>query len=230
MDIVYVNKDGDNPELRYSLRTLKNVNHDKVWVIGGCPSWVDQEKVGYRSRIQSGSPYSSVRAHISAACNISEVSDPFMLWNDDFFAMEYVGDVPVMHRGSLSEMQDKFADTKTPWAKGLRETAGTLLQSGYTNALSYDTHTPLIIHKADMREALRWAKKAKFDAVHLRTIYGNLANLGGIEIEDPKLLRRSHPFPRGPWLSSGDDTFRSTVEPVLRYLFPDPSPYEKVRS
>jgi hypothetical protein len=41
------------------------------------------------------------------------------------------------------------------------------------------------------------------------------------------MLRRSDPFPAGAWLSSSDDTFRSTVEPVLRYLFADKSPYEK---
>ncbi len=40
-------------------------------------------------------------------------------------------------------------------------------------------------------------------------------------------MKKSGPFPEGAWLSSGDDTFRSTVEPVLRYLFPDKSHYEK---
>jgi hypothetical protein len=94
-------------------------------------------------------------------------------------------------------------------------------------AMSYDVHLPLIIHKTEMREALRLAKAVRTDAVHLRSLYGAIAGLGGVEHRDPKMMRRSDPFPRGAWLSSGNDTFRSTVEPVLRYLFPDKSPYEK---
>jgi len=93
--------------------------------------------------------------------------------------------------------------------------------------MSYDLHVPLIIHKTEMREALRMANDVTVDAVHLRTLYGTLAGLGGVEHCDPKLMRRSDPFPQGAWLSSSDTTFRSTVEPVLRYLFPDKSPYEK---
>jgi len=229
MDIVYTLRDGENPELRYSLRTLKNVEHDKVWIFGGCPQWVNEETVEVRRRSQNGSPYTSTRAHIAAACNTPEVSDPFLLWNDDFFAMEPIEEVPVLHRGSLDGMLEQFAALKTGWAKGLRETATLIRETpAFVEPVSYDLHVPLIIHKARMQEALRLAKKIKTDAVHIRTIYGNLVPLGGTETPDVKMHRRSDPFPRGPWLSSGDDTFRSSVEPVLRYLFPDPSPYEKV--
>lgn len=227
-DVVYVNKDGENPELRYSLRTLKNVKHGNVWIFGGCPSWVNQETVRYVGRMQKGSPYASTRAHIAAACNTPEVSDPFLLWDDDFYAMEWVGDVPIMHRGSLADMVDRFATLKTAWAKGLRETAALLATvDGVTDPVSYDLHVPLIVYKTQMLKALRLAEKVRTDAVHLKTIYGNIDPIGGVATPDPKLMRKSDPFPRGPWLSSGDDTFRSAVEPVLRYLFPDPSIYEK---
>jgi hypothetical protein len=224
-DVVYTNKDGENLELRYSLRTLANVDHDRVWVFGGSPAWL--ENVKYRHRMQGGSPYSATRGHIAAACNTHEVSDPFLLWNDDFYAMQKIGVVPVYHRGPLKAVLEKYAAMRTPWAKGLRETAALLEKQGLTKALSYDVHLPLVVHKTPMREALRWAKDVRTDAVHLRTLYGAIADLGGVQHPDPKLIRRSDPFPRGVWLSSSNDTFRSTVEPVLRYLFPDKSPYEK---
>jgi hypothetical protein len=227
MDVVYVCRDGENPELRYSLRTLRNVNHDRVWVFGGMPVWVDQDRVEFRKRMQTGSPYSSTRGHIAAACNTPEVSDPFMLWNDDFFAMKPVDEVPLYHRGPLEGMLERFTTTKTLWAKGLRETAHMMEERGVLEgALSYDTHLPLIVHKYEMLAALRWAKKGRTDAIHLRTLYGAWMS-GGVAHPDPKIMRKTDPFPEGAWLSSGDDTFRSTVEPVLRYLFPDASPYEK---
>lgn len=227
MDVVYVCREGPNPELMYSLRSLKNVDHGEVWIFGGAPSWVSNDTVNHRQRAQSGSAYSSTRNHIAAACNTPDVSDPFMLWNDDFFAMKKVRTLPIYHRGLVEDMLVQFAGTNTAWGKGLRETASMIEKGGMLDVVSYDTHLPLPIHKAEMREALRWAKSARVDAVHLRTLYGALADLGGIAHVDPKLMRRSDPFPAGKWLSSGDDTFRSTVEPVLRYLFPEKSPYEK---
>jgi hypothetical protein len=227
-DVVYVCRDGENPELRYSLRTLANVEYDRVWIFGGAPNWINTDTVEYRHRTQGGSPYSSTRGHIWAACNTPEVSDPFVLWNDDFYAMHPVGSVPVYHRGSVERMLKEFEPLKTPWARGLRGTAA--LMEKYemlAGAMSYDLHVPLIIHKAEMREALRLARIVAADAVHVRTLYGALSNIGGVEHCDPKLMRRTDPFPRGSWLSSRGETFRSTVEPVLRYLFPDKSPYEK---
>lgn len=226
MDVVYVNKDGESPELRYSLRTLRHVTHGEVWIIGGAPSWINGETVHHIHRIQKGSPYRSTRGHIGAACNTPEVSDPFMLWNDDFFAMQKVGKMPLLHRGSLGGMMERYANVKTLWARALRETAAMVEARGLKD-ISYDLHAPLIVHKEPMREALRWAEKAQNDAIHTRTLYGNLADLGGTQIADPKMMRRSDPFPRGSWLSSSDDTFRSAVEPVLRYLFPDKSIYER---
>ena len=226
MDVVYVNKDGENPELMYSLRTLKHVNHGNVWIFGGAPRWINPDTVRHASRMQKGSPYRSTRSHIAAACNTPEVSDPFMLWNDDFFAMQKVGKMPLLHRGPIGGVMERYANVKTVWARGLLETAAMLEERGLKD-ISYDLHVPLIVYKEHMREALRWADKARCDAIHTRTLYGNLVPLGGTMIADPKMPRRSAPFPTGPWLSSGDDTFRSVIEPVLRYLFPDKCNYEK---
>jgi hypothetical protein len=229
MDVVYVNRDGENPELRYSLRSLRqNVDHNEVWVFGGAPTWLDLNEVNYRHRNQGSNVYLAAREHLRAACNSPEVSDPFMLWNDDFFAMRPVGEVPVYHRGPFQDLLVEFAPSKIPWAKGMRETAEVMEKQGLLQcAMSYDTHLPLIIHKAEMLEAFRTARQVRANAIHLRTLYGAVANLGGEFHPDPKMLRRSVPFPPGAWLSSSPETFRSSVEPVLRYLFPDKCPYER---
>ena len=228
MDVVYVCRDGGNPELQYSLRTLANVDRNRVWIFGGAPNWINLTTVTLQRRRQGGTPYSSTRGHIEAACRTIDVSDPFVLWNDDFYAMHKVGTVPLYHRGPLESVLEKYATLKTPWAKGMRETVALMKNRGLlAGAMCYDVHLPLVVHKAAMQEALRLAKKVAADAVHLRTLYGALSGLEGVEHHDPKMMRRSSPFPRGAWLSSSDDTFRSTVEPVLRYLFPDKSPYER---
>ena len=228
MDIVYVCRDGENPELRYSLRTLQNVNHDRVWVFGGAPRWLNTGTVNYVRRRQDATPAHSTRGHIMAACKTPGVSDPFMLWNDDFYAMKKIGDVPIYHRGLLVDHVERMTGYHTPWSKGLRITADLLEKQGMLDgALSYSIHLPLIVHKAEMLEAIDVARKTNAQHFHLRTLYGAMANLGGDKYIDPKVLRRSDPFPRGPWLSSSPDSFRHSVEPVLRYTFPGASPYEK---
>ena len=229
MDVVYVTRDGENPELRYSLRSLENVRHSQVWIFGGAASWINTpDVVKFVRNPQRGTPYSSTRSHIAAACTHPDVSDPFMLWNDDFFAMQPVGMAPYLHRGPLVEMLEEAHRHRTPWWKGIIEADVMLERMGIENPLCYDIHTPIVIHKEGMLSALQQAKKARADAVALRTLYGNMMGLGGTPINDPKMMRRTETFPRGPWLSSRDNVFKSTVEPVLRYLFPDPSPYEKV--
>lgn len=227
MDIVYVCRDGENPELRYSLRSLKNVPHDKVWIIGGAPHWVSEQEVRVVRRPQMLSPYLSTRDHIRAACMNPDVSDPFQLWNDDFYAMRYIGSLHMYHRGPLSVAVENFGHSRLPWSRGLLETAR--MVDGLdmeTSPKFYDLHLPMVIQKEAMKAALSWASHSRVDAVHVRTLYGNLIGGPGVPHHDVKMLRRTDPFPDGPWLSSGDNTFRPTVEPVLRYTFPDPIKYE----
>ena len=228
MDVVYVTKGGDNPELRYSLRSLQNVKHGRVWVFGSAPPWLNTESVKWCQSPQRGTPYQSTRSHIAAACNHPAVSDPFTLWNDDFYAMKSVGEIPVLHRGSLDEMLEEAGQNRTPWWKGISESTHLLHKMGFENPLCYDVHAPLVVHKAAMLDTIPLAKKVRSDAFALRSVYGNVAGIRGTRIPDPKVLRRTDPFPRGPWLSSQHNLFISMMEPVLRYTFPDPSPYEKV--
>lgn len=225
-DIVYVVRNGPNPELQYSLRSLKNIPPPgRVWIIGEAPAWVNLDTVTHISRPNVGSAYGATRSHLLRACQSEEISDSFWLWHDDYFAMRPTT-LQVRHRGSLAELDRRFAKTPTVWARGLHEVAQYLVPR-YDDPVSYDIHLPLLVHKAGMLEALALAKSFRSDSVHLFTLYGNLMHLGGIESPDPKMLRRSSPFPRGDWLSSSDSTFRSVIEPVLRYTFPDPSPYER---
>lgn len=227
MDAVYILKDGDIPELRYSLRSLyENVLHQEVFLVGGKPWWV--ENVTHIPNDQQSTAYTSTRSHIRKACLDPRISDPFMLWNDDFYAMNYVGDLEPLHRGPLVDVVAHYEGVNSPWVKGMRETYEFLRKADWiSEPLSYDLHVPLIVHKKDMLEALNIAQSFKSDAVQVRTIYGNITDLGGEQIEDPKVLHRKAKFPTGDWMSSSDNTYRSTVEPVLRYSFPVPCFHEK---
>jgi hypothetical protein len=110
----------------------------------------------------------------------------------------------------------------------MRETAALLADLGYPDPLSYELHVPLPVDKTGMLDALGLGRH--LDVVHKRTLYGNLAGLGGQQIPDVKILHRG-PRGYGPnslFLSTMPDAFvNGHVGRFIRAAFPDPSPYEK---
>lgn len=228
MDAVYVCRSGQNFELRFSLRSLAaNVPHDQVHVIGGWPPWVESRAVRTWARPIARTKYATTTAHLRFACEQLEISDPFMLWNDDFYALQPVGGPPAAHRGELPAVLERYRSLTGRWAEGLRATAAALtpLLPGQT-LYSYELHAPLLVHKQTMLNALDVCRTIQTTAPHKRTVYGNLARLGGERMRDPKVAAGTPGSLETVWLSSEDAGFSSGVAPRLKQLFPDPCRYE----
>jgi hypothetical protein len=84
-------------------------------------------------------------------------------------------------------------------------------------------HVPIIVRKAEMVAAIALIQQLGLSSACRRTIYGNLAQLGGTEIDDVKMNRD---WPTGPWVSSTPATFNLRAKPHLQRLFPAHGPYE----
>lgn len=81
-DIVYFVKDTEsNEELRYSLRTLKNFPHRKVWLYGGCPAGLKPDKWVHLVQDKENK-WENVRMMLESACKNKEISSSFWLFND----------------------------------------------------------------------------------------------------------------------------------------------------
>jgi hypothetical protein len=86
MDVVYILREwySDCLELRYSLRSLENIEHWKVFFIWWCPWWAKNIV-----HIKAADPYQvkSLNAlhKIKIACSDERISDDFILMNDDFY-------------------------------------------------------------------------------------------------------------------------------------------------
>ena len=91
-DIVIPCRPGANEELRYALRSLKNLPHRDVWIIGGIPDWV--RDVRFYEYPRSTTKYETTAQHMVTACRHPEISDPFVLMNDDFYIMKPMKTVP----------------------------------------------------------------------------------------------------------------------------------------
>lgn len=225
MDVVYINRPGDeNEELRYSLRSLRNVPHGRVWVAGYKPPWVVAESIpvtGMRDK------QTSALKNLIAALEHPDVSDPFLIMNDDFYAMRPMDSVPVLHLGDL----DKVISEHRPGAaytNAMRKTRDRLAENKDGPLYSYEVHCPMVIEKLGMQLALSIG--ANIHGMHNRTMYGNLMELGGTQTRDFKIYRteKATDYKQWPFLSTSDRTFHyHHAGRYVREAFKEPSPYEK---
>lgn len=233
MDVVYVVKQGDhNEELRYSLRSLSNVPHGQVWIAGYKPRWV--VNVGHLATINgAGSKYQNSTRNLITAASHADVSNRFLFFNDDFFVLKPVACIPVLHRGPVSQVIDhyngRYGRRPGPYLEGMQATSRLLAEWGFTDPLSYELHVPIEIDKRLLLDVMREAIGRNIKALHKRTLYGNVAGLGGTQIEDVKALTyNDRPADDATFFSTSDKTFRGGMPgQTIRKLFRTPSPYER---
>lgn len=235
-DVVFPVRKGDhNEELRYALRSLSNVPHDRVWIVGFKPSWVREKVNGspgvyYFPREQKDRKYRNATESLIRITHElgASLSKPFLLSNDDFYVMEPIkGHFPVFHMGPVEAVIERYRKLHHQGAywRGMVETFELMQRLGIQEPLSYELHIPIPIYREDLLEA--WDLGKDLDVLHIRTLYGNLANLGGTYREDVKVYRgKTKDYEDWPFLSSNDDMQLLPLRHLLRSRFPERSPYE----
>lgn len=228
MDVVYLVRKGDsNPELRYSLRSLANLPHRQVWLVGHCPGWVTG--VRHIPTVQTGTKYRNTTLAVRRACENRQITDDFALFNDDFFVMRPLDHVPTMHLGPVEQrIEHHRSRGSTGYATGAERTAHLLRSWGYDEVLSYETHTPMVINRRGMLDALHRAAPHGIPTLHKRTLYGTLHQVGGALLDPDPKVTTDDPGPwHGPFLSTDDQAFRRhPVGEHIRATFPTPCRYE----
>lgn len=231
-DVVYITRDGRNAELRYSLRSLENLPHGTVHVVGGTPGWLSPA-VNYLPRAQDAlTKGENGRLNRELAFATSAIAEEFLLFNDDFFILEPLDRIQVWHRGPVAEVLTDY-DLRHPgsyYTVSMRRTLELLRSLGIREPLSYELHAPLPMHRSIAANvshfiAPHWAA----GHLHWRTLYGNLARIGGEYLPDVKTLDFQSDA-TGPIVSTSDQTFlHGAVGAQIRARFTAPSLYEVPR-
>lgn len=222
---------GVHNELKYALRSLDaNVSGvGEVWLLGGKPRWA--VGVNHVPHQQTGTKYQNVRRMLRHACLDPAVSDPFIWSNDDVFFLlpQRMSTLKMLHGGDacqyLLRMQARVGNSQ--YVRGGCKTIQKLEIRGIANPLAWSLHTPIIIHKAAMLQAIELVGDTS-TPYHLRTLYGNLAKLRGTQHTDVKIIGQALPHRNWMYVSTSDGSFQSKpVGQHLRDRFKVPSRWER---
>ena len=219
LDIVYFVKEAPrNEELRYSLRSVAaNMPHKRVWIFGGCPTNIAPD-IYVKVNQEGDTKWDKVRAMFKMAAENKELTDNFILFNDDFYVMEPTDHLFPAYRGTLQEyikvIEDNYRHQPTSYTRLLRECDKKLESLGKTK-FAYELHTPFIFNKKKLLRVIE-----EFPDQHCtRTFYGNLYKIGGERRSDVKVFSDKPPFDfKATQFLSSDDTVVNVNNAVWRYL------------
>lgn len=227
-DIVYFVKDSqDNEELLYSLRSLKNFPHGKVWFFGGCPQGLKPD-VHIQVNQNQRNKYMKVRNMLELAVSQNGLSDNFWLFNDDFFVMSKVSYLLPTIDGSLARKIQKVENSferRTAYSNRLRNTIYAL-RDMEKDRLNYELHIPMEINKEMAAEVFDKFK----DNVAFRSAYGNYFDLAKTLHPDVKVYDTDStydPDVHNVYLSTSDQSFMyGNIGKYIKKTFTEPSEYE----
>jgi hypothetical protein len=222
VDAVYIVRPAaHSEELRYSLRSLVNLPHDRVILVGHLPAWAAGVK--HIPTVPGTSRSRNILRNWQAACLSVEVSDPFIRLADDHFITSPVGQLVTCQRGSLATVA-RAATSSYGWRQEVRVTDKWLQSHEIGRPLCYDLHRPNVMTKAEFLHAL--ALSSKDPRLLPLSVWGNLYEPDAPEAANAKVTR-DDPLPGGPFASTSDAAFATgQAGRQLRAMFPNPSPYE----
>lgn len=231
MDILYtIAEDYSGEELKYSLRSLANIPHDKVFIVGYCPNWL--QNVVHIPTTQTGTKWHNVPQNLIVACKDNRLSSNFIYFNDDFFLLEPLR-TPTkdlnLYNGTLKATLDRFfkrENAPTPYMRGMGQTVEFLKGLGIADPKNYELHVPFVFNKKKLAKMFELGAQDKIDCLHYRSLYGNLYLSGGVSMPDVKIYSRQGFLPDlGKFLSCDDGGFY-VAQHYLSQKFPVKSKYE----
>lgn len=227
-DIVYILKKDVKPdELRYSLRSVcANFPYNKIWFYCGKPEGITPDE--YVPFEQQGvMTWEKTTSTVKAICKNNRITKDFWLFNDDFFIMKPIEDMPTYYDRTLyrriQQIEKRRQGASSLYSMQLRFTRDALQGEGY-KTFNYAVHMPMLINRAKALAVIN-----KYPKLHMfRSVYGNVYNVGGEQHADVKIVKKDiKPDDDCDFLSTGDTPMSETeVGRFIMAKFPNPCKYE----
>lgn len=216
----------DNEELRYCLRCIEKhlKNYRNIYIIGECPKWLTN--VIHIPAIDDSSHEINIMRKILVACETEEVSDNFLLFNDDHFLIKDVdSDYPYYYQDDLWRKV-----IGSSYRESCNNTRSILLQNK-KEIKHFDIHCPIVYNKKAFRACMNTFDWSIRSGYIIKSLYCNVYGIAGEEMEDCKIIADLDPLGLQSQLvgrhvfSCGDLGF-PCVEKYLREHYSKKSKYE----
>lgn len=227
IDLVYPLKAGgsraDDAELRYSLRSVvANVQLPlgRLFLFGHRPTWLTDDVV-HVPMSDRGDKAINLREKYRAMCDTDEISDPFLLLDDDHTFLQPTTEIPLHTMGALKDLCDQYRGRMhgryllAAYQKLVREKLPTR---------SYQIHYPMLVDKATLARSVELMTAPMV----MGSIYGNLVDGPTVEVAQDFRVNRPAQFEdrKGGAFVSFAPIMRPEWMRFLEERFPDPSPWE----
>lgn len=231
-DVVFIVREKvARAELQYALRSLANIPHGKVWLIGGKPEWVvNVEHVPFPD---NPNKWQNISDKFKSLAHLDGLSERFIYTEDDYFIVKPFDRLPYLVRPAM--LNDWVANYEkgrkrkklSGWPGYLQATRDALHAAGITDPYSFDLHIPMEVERSKIPLHMDTGRPISW-----RSMCGNTSGREvevaprDVKIGVPKKVATVLKSGIG-FLSSSDASFAKCVEPTLRRIFPEPCRYEK---
>ena len=242
-DVVYVVRPGDdNEELRHSLRSVTEHASSitrNVWIVGSVPSWVKGVKT--IPLVPQDDKFLNQRQSLHAIAARPEISDHFVLFNDDMFIVEPLSEWKTWN---LYTFEDHFGGPvgnvdkdSNEWLHAVWMTYKWMQGKGFADPLYYENHTPLLFSRSKLAEVLAEYPPARpfvVNGVYEIAGAGGEGDVGGnVKLHIPGEATTADVVEMiqanaMPYMSTEDKTsWLSAPGDYVRQMFPTPCKFEK---
>lgn len=228
MDIVYVYRKWpkDWIELRYSLRSLVNMEYGKVFIVWQLPDRIQNVEL-LDAQDKSHSKYENVINKLKLICKDKRISDDFILMNDDIYAIKPVSSIPYYTKWTLKNHMQYILSKH--WITNYYD----IIQKVYElfpEWMSFNVHCPIVYNKKKLKKLL---DKYWDEEISIRSLYWNMYNVEYKEfwnndVNDCKVFANTEMEYNKEFLSSNDDAIRNKkFTTFIDWLFQEKSIYEQ---
>lgn len=247
-DLVYILKESEtNRDLIMSLRSIeKFCTYRDVWIIGYKPSWLTNIKHIHTEQA-GNTKWRNSCINWQTACECPDISENFVLMNDDFIALRPIHDWENSLNvclGNVTEEAERWRKKAKPsrWQNGFMFAEELLIKCHAKSCYNYESHLPIIINKEKYLKFLNMNPIKEFmetpKVLHKRSVYKNLfpdENLSfPHKIKDVKLnlgYDLTDSYLKENWISVFDDVIGNylkfpKINKFLDNMFPDKSSFE----
>lgn len=192
MDAVYLYQRTASKELEYSIRLLRKFYPDlnQIWLIGDKPPTAIQNEVNHVYHHSSIGKWADQLDKVRRIAQINEVTDEFVIFNDDFFvtsefkpAMYYNKKLPSLAALVASRAPD-------PYSNSVSKTIG-FLEDNDLQQYNFELHIPMKVNKmlvnglmANIEPGIDLQFRSVYGNSYLTTVDGSHYDVKNIKIDD----------------------------------------------